>query len=185
MQIEIIRSRRKTMGIQILPPGRVVVRAPLNMPQTEIRRHLENSREWIEKHLAMAQQREAEKETAGRLSRAELEELGNRAVRELPSRLRELAGKAGVTYGRVTIRNQRTRWGSCSAKGNLNFNCLLMLCPKEVQDYVMVHELCHRKELNHSARFWAEVERVMPDYREARAWLKRHGPALIARMPEN
>ena len=183
MQIEVIRSRRKTVGIQIMPPGRVVVRAPLGMTRGEIQRMLDSKRDWIEKHLALAKAREAEKEAAGRLSEDEIEALAQRAVRELPPRLREWAGKAGVTYGRVTVRNQKTRWGSCSAKGNLNFNCLLMLCPDRVADYVMVHELCHRKELNHSPRFWAEVERVMPDYREARSWLKQHGPALIARMP--
>ncbi len=88
----------------------------------------------------------------------------------------------GVSYGRITIRNQRTRWGSCSGKGNLNFNCLLMLAPPEVLDYVVVHELCHRKEMNHSPRFWAEVARVLPDYQQRRRWLKEHGGALVQRM---
>jgi len=90
----------------------------------------------------------------------------------------------GVDYGRITIRSQRTRWGSCSAKGNLNFNCLLMLCPEEVRDYVVIHELCHRKELNHSPKFWAEVEKVCPDHARQRKWLKENGGSLIARLPE-
>ena len=88
----------------------------------------------------------------------------------------------GVSYGRITIRSQHTRWGSCSAKGNLNFNCLLMLTPPEILDYVVVHELCHRKEMNHSARFWAEVARVIPGYEASKNWLKDNGSALIARM---
>ena len=88
----------------------------------------------------------------------------------------------GATVGKVTIRNQKTRWGSCSAKGNLNFNCLLMLCPEDVRDYVVVHELCHRKEMNHSARFWTEVERVLPDYRTRRKWLKEFGCEIIGRL---
>ena len=72
--------------------------------------------------------------------------------------------------------------GSCSGAGNLNFNCLLMLAPPEVRDYGVVHELCHRKEMNHSARFWKEVENILPDYRQRRAWLKENGGRLIARM---
>jgi len=90
-----------------------------------------------------------------------------------------------VSYGSITVRSQKTRWGSCSSRGNLNFNCLLMLTSPEVLDYVVLHELCHRKELNHSARFWAQVERVMPDYRLRRKWLKDHGSALIGRLPES
>ena len=89
----------------------------------------------------------------------------------------------GTDYGRVTIRCQRTRWGSCSAKGNLNFNCLLLLAPPEALDSVVVHELCHRKHMNHSAAFYAEVLRVFPDYRKWNGWLREHGAALLARVP--
>ena len=88
-----------------------------------------------------------------------------------------------TTYSRITIRSQKTRWGGCSAKGNLNFNCLLMLMPQEVRDYVVIHELCHRREMNHSAAFWTEVERYCPDYRLHRKWLKDNGAALIGRLP--
>ena len=93
------------------------------------------------------------------------------------------APQIGVDYGRITIRCQRTRWGSCSAKGNLNFNCLLMLAPPEVLDSVVVHELCHRREMNHSPRFYALVLRVFPDYHRWDRWLKDNGPALMARIP--
>ena len=96
--------------------------------------------------------------------------------------MERLAPLVGVSIHRVTIRCQRTRWGSCSAKGNINLNCLLMICPEEVRDYVVVHELCHRREMNHSPRFWAEVERVMPDYRRHRRWLKEEGSALMGRL---
>ena len=85
------------------------------------------------------------------------------------------AGIIGVTYGRITIRDQKTRWGSCSSQGNLNFTWKLVLAPPEVLDYVVVHELCHRIEMNHSAAFWRQVVRVLPDYQQQRGWLKENG----------
>ena len=112
----------------------------------------------------------------------EVAELAEKAAEVLPEKVSRFAQQLGVSYGRITIRSQRTRWGSCSAKGNLNFNCLLMLCPEEVQDYVVIHELCHRKEMNHSTVFWAEVERHCPDYRVHRKWLKDNGASLISRL---
>ena len=88
----------------------------------------------------------------------------------------------GVRFGRITIRAQKTRWGSCTSSGNLNFNCLLMLTPPEVIDYVVVHELCHRLHMDHSPAFWQEVERWYPDYRPWKNWLREYGSQLIGRM---
>ena len=176
--MQVVRCRRKSVGIRITDDGQVLVRAPLRMSEKELGRILEGKRDWIEKTLARVRAREQ----APKLTREETEELADRALQAIPPRVREWARKVGVTYGRITIRNQRTRWGSCSSAGNLNFNCLLMLCPEAVLDYVIVHELCHRKELNHSPRFWAEVERVLPDYRKTRKWLKTEGQAIIARV---
>ena len=85
------------------------------------------------------------------------------------------ASVMGVSYGRITMRNQKTRWGSCSSGGNLNFNWRLLLMPERVMDYVIVHELAHRREMNHSAAFWQIVETYLPDYRERRQWLKVNG----------
>ena len=108
--------------------------------------------------------------------------MADQALQVIPDRVRHYAALIGVRYGRITIRNQKSKWGSCSAKGNLNFNCLLMLCPPEVLDYVVVHELCHRKEMNHSPKFWAEVEKYVPDYMTQRKWLKDEGSRLITRL---
>lgn len=96
------------------------------------------------------------------------------AKRYIPERVAYWADIIGVTYGRISIRQQKTRWGSCSGEGNLNFNCLLMQMPKEIIDYVIVHELCHRKQMNHSKLFWAEVAKILPDYKERRKALKEY-----------
>ncbi len=180
--VRIIRSTRKTTAIQIASPEEVIVRAPLHMPEREIRRLLEEKRAWIETHLEKAARKAEERKAQPALSAEGLRRLADMALREIPVRVRQRAAQMGVTYGRITIRNQRTRWGSCSSAGNLNFNCMLMLCPDDVIDYVVVHELCHRKEMNHSARFWALVASVRPDYRTSRKWLKEHGPGILARM---
>lgn len=87
----------------------------------------------------------------------------------------EHAGRMGVTYGRIAIRGQRSRWGSCSEAGNLNFNWRLVMMPEHICEYVVVHELAHRKQLNHSKKFWKEVENALPDYRIRDEWLKKHG----------
>ena len=178
VNVNLIRCRRKSVGILIERPGEITVRAPLRMPESEIMKVLESKRSWIEKTLRKVELREQEP----KLTRAEVDALADQALKVIPPKVAERAKQIGVTYGRITIRNQKTRWGSCSAQGNLNFNCLLMLCPEDVIDYVIVHELCHRKELNHSPRFWAEVEKVLPDYKKSLKWLKNEGQSVIAKI---
>ena len=115
----------------------------------------------------------------------QLETLKELAREPIYESLRRFAPQMDVNYGRVTIRCQKSRWGSCSSAGNLNFNCLLALAPREVLDYVVVHELAHRLHMDHSAAFWQEVEKVLPDYRVCRDWLRQNGGALLARTGEN
>jgi hypothetical protein len=117
-----------------------------------------------------------------KLTMDEIRELADKALKVIPERVAYYAPLVGVTYTRITIRNQRTRWGSCSSQGSLNFNCLLMLMPPDVMDSVIVHELCHMKEPNHSKKFYEEVLRVFPEYRKCEKWLKENGPALMRRM---
>lgn len=174
---QIIKSDRKTIAIQIKPDGQVVIRCPKRMRIEEARRFVESKADWIEKHLAKRALQDVAKYTA-----KEIEQLREQARKLVTERVKFYAPIIGVSYGQIAIRTQHTRWGSCSSKGNLNFNCLLALVPPEVLDYVVVHELCHRKELNHSARFWNEVERILPDYKTRRSWLKERGSGLIARI---
>lgn len=171
----VVRSDRRTIAIQIMPDGSVVVRCPRNYPDARIRSFVESKAAWIAKHQKPTPVYE-------KLSQIQLQQMKAQAAEVIRQRLDYYAPIVGVTYGRVTIRSQRTRWGSCSAKGNLNFNCLLAIVPPEVLDYVVVHELCHRKELNHSARFWREVARILPDYADRRKWLRQHGTELIGRL---
>jgi len=106
------------------------------------------------------------------------------AARELLTALAvEEAPRLGVAYKRIRIGGQRTLWGSCSAAGTLSFNWRLVLAPLEVADYVVVHELCHLHVHGHSRRFWSLVERHRPGFREQRAWLREHGPELLAFRP--
>ena len=176
---KLIRSSRKTIAIQITPAGEVVVRCPGRMRTQDVQRFVESKADWIRAHLAKFENRPALQP----FTQAEIKALADKALQYIPGRVKHFAPMVGVSYGRITIRNQKTRWGSCSGPGNLNFNCLLMLLPPEIIDYVVVHELCHRKEMNHSPKFWAHVERILPNYRTLKQQLKNLGGPLIARLP--
>ena len=180
----VIRSDRRTLSLQIKPDGSLLVRAPLRLPKKEIDRVLQEKSAWIEKHLAQVENanRAAEEEP---LSMEDIRALADKALQVIPPRVGEFARRMGVSYGRITIRNQTGRWGSCSGEGNLNFNCLLMLAPLEVVDYVIVHELAHRKQMNHSPAFWQEVARELPEYSACRGWLKQNGGGLLARLRQD
>jgi predicted metal-dependent hydrolase len=181
VKITIIRSGRKTLSIQ-LKSGEIIARAPYRMKDKEIHAFIELKKEWIEKHLAAISEREKKLSAAVPFTEAEIKALAERARMLIPERVKYYAPKIGVSYGRITIRSQHTRWGSCSSKGNLNFNCLLVLFPVEVIDGVVVHELCHRKHMNHSPAFYAEVEKVFPEYKRCSKWLKDNGADYMARL---
>ena len=181
MDYTIIRSNRKTLAAQITAKG-LVIRAPFRCTDKEIAAFVEKNRDKIERYMDRARARRESLPDEPRLTMEEIRQLAEQALTCIPQRVAYYAPLVGVTYGKITIRNQKSRWGSCSSKGNLNFNCLLMLCPPEVLDSVVVHELCHRKEMNHSPRFYAEVRRVFPEYDKWHGWLKEHGEALLARM---
>ena len=188
--IYIKRSRRKSLEIEISKSKEIIVRAPLRTPNSEIRAFIQEHKEWIQDSLKKAKAQELAYQDHLReigadkpYTEEELLQMKKDAIKLLPSRCEYYAPLMGVSYNRIAIKAQRSRWGSCSTKKNLNFNCLLMLCPAEIQDYVVVHELSHLKEMNHSPAFWAEVGKILPDYKIRRRWLRSQGEALIARLP--
>lgn len=192
---DVIRSRRRTIAIEIDREGRVLVRAPYNVGNLKIRQFVEEKSGWIERTLERIRVRATGPEGPGqfddsgvistdnlpKLSEADIRTLTDEAAEVIPGKVAFFAERIGVTYGRISIRHQKTRWGSCSAKGNLNFNCLLMQAPGEILDYVIIHELCHRRHMDHSREFWEEVERVCPEYKRHRKWLRDHGDELMHR----
>ncbi|MBT3249209.1 MAG: M48 family metallopeptidase [Candidatus Pacebacteria bacterium] len=104
--------------------------------------------------------------------------LKSTATRYILPRTKQLADKMEIKFGRITLRQQKTRWGSCSSQGNLNFNWRLVHCPTKVIDYVIIHELAHRQHMNHSSSFWGLVRKHDPEYLRNRGWLKRNGLVL-------
>lgn len=171
----IIRSSRRTMALELRNDGQVIVRAPQGMTEMKIHAFVEQKRDWVLQNLEKINSRQDSGETLPKFSEAKKNLYRRRAGEILGKRTAYFAKIMGVRYNRITIREQKTRWGSCSSNRNLNFNWKLVLAPPEVLDYVVVHELCHLKEMNHSSAFWHEVEAVVPDYKARRAWLKENG----------
>lgn len=175
MDYQLIRSRRKTLSLEIRPDGALLVRAPARMPKREIDNFLLSKAGWIEKHLPKAP-------LLPQFTPEEIAAFSRETANLLPEKVAHYAARLGVSYGRITVRCQKTRWGSCSSRGNLSFHCLLSQMPETVFDYVVVHELCHRKHMNHSPQFWGAVAAILPDYKASRNWLKTQGTALLNRV---
>ena len=181
---KVVRSRRNTFAVQVTDDGSVIVKAPLLSLDSQARRIVENKSNWIRRTRArILRNRSIAEKMGGKLSAEELGKLKSGARMLISERVEHYSRIIGVRYGKVTIRAQKSRWGSCSRLGNLNFNCLLMLAPPEVLDSVVVHELCHIKQMNHSPRFYDEVHKAFPEYDKWYTWLKNNGPVLMARLP--
>ena len=175
IRISVIRSARKSLGLEVRDANTVLARIPTRVSDRELKAFVENHQSWIlEKTAVMAEREENRKSTP-----APPPELLSKTDRmkiqlKIGKRVRHYCEAMGVTVGYVTVKNQKTRWGSCSAKGNVNFNYQLAFLPDELLDYVVIHELAHRRHMNHSRAFWAEVEKYCPDYLERREQLKEY-----------
>ena len=179
---EVVYSRRKTCAVSISANGEITLRLPLGTSKAQITRLLLDKQHWIITHYLEAVRRSESRPVSDLTDaqRAALEKRYIEAAREyFPKRAAYFLPFTGGSYSRITIRDQKTRWGSCSERGTLSFNWRLMLAPPAVLDYVVVHELCHLTHMDHSKAFWTLVESVCPDYRAHRKWLKEHGQELI------
>ena len=181
-EYSVVRSRRKSICIEIDRDLNIKVRAPLRMTDSQIQSFVDSRQNWIRSHLEIMQKRISnmsdEKNPSTALTDADIKALSEQARIYIPSRVEHFAQIIGVTYGRITIRHQKTRWGSCSSRGTLSFNYRLIYGPAGPLDYVVVHELCHLTHMNHSKDFWNMVEHIMPDYRIYKQWLREHGQEL-------
>jgi len=170
------RARQWRLEVPWGKPARLTV--PRSMSRAAVDRVLTEKRRWI------VEQRRQQVPRLGLEQLVVSESEARGGARELVSALaEEEAERLAVTYERIRIGDQRTLWGSCSARGTLSFNWRLVLAPLEVLDYVVVHELCHLCVLNHSKRFWKLVEGRRPNWRGQRDWLREHGPELLAFSP--
>ncbi len=171
--IQVIRSARKSIGLEVRAGGEVFARIPGRLSDRELKKFLEEHKGWIFDKVRLSEEREEKRKAVdaprlGEMTAAQTVRMKERFL----ERVRHYSGLMGVAVGRVTVRSQKSRWGSCSAKGNLNFNYLLYFLPEELLDYVVVHELAHRRHMNHSGEFWEEVGRYFPDYKRCRRELK-------------
>ena len=169
MTYEIVRSRRRTVALEVTREGRVLVRAPLRMPQGEIERFVASHAAWLEKAQAKVAARQAAHPP---LTEQETAALRQRAKELLPDRVAHYAAIMGVTPTSVKITSARTRFGSCSGKNGICFSLYLMQYPEEAIDYVVVHELAHLVHRNHGPAFHALVASVLPDHRARRNLLR-------------
>lgn len=165
------RSKRaKRVGISVHCDGRVVVTLPLRASQKVAEKFIHEKREWIASKVAYYDQ--FENTSLAKLTRKDYLKHKEDARKIATERAAFFSDAYGVVFNRISIRDQKTCWGSCSAKKNLNFNYKIVLISKELRDYVIVHELCHLKEMNHSPRFWNLVAQTVPNHKELRRELR-------------
>ena len=170
MEYTLIRSRRKTLALEITRDAKLVVRAPMRCPQREIDRFLQQKERWIALHMAKMQaRRESHPEPTAEQEAA----LRQKAKEILPALVAQYAALMGVEPTGITVTGARTRFGSCSPKNRLSFSFRLMDYPMEAIEYVVVHELAHIRHKNHGPDFYKEIQLVLPDWRERNAMLKR------------
>lgn len=168
---QLIQTNRKTIAITIKDDGTILVKAPNSVPKNKIDEIVKNKSNWITTRLEQQKNRPT-------FTPEEITLYRKKAKTLFTERLHLYEPQIGVQANTIRIKDQKTRWGSCSSKGNINLNWRLILAPQEVMDYVIIHELCHLKEMNHSKAFWDLVQTHCPDYKKHQQWLKKNAAKL-------
>ena len=171
--MKIIRSHRKTLALEISSDASLIIRAPKLMPIFLIKKFIKQKQNWIIKkqNLVKLRNQKIKSIQPSQISK-------NEAFQKIYERVKYYSSLSGFKYQNIKITSAQKRWGSCNAHNNLNFPKRLALAPNKIIDYVVIHELCHIKEKNHSQNFWNEVIKLMPDYKKYRQWLKNNGYSL-------
>ncbi len=182
LNYEIQKSKRRSISIQVVDSKKILVKVPLGTPVSVAENFIREKKSWILKHLEKFKKQNEIAQEMGPLTQEDIKLIKKKAREVIPPRVEHYAKIAGISYNQIHIRLQKSRWGSCSIQGNLNFNCLLVLMPQEILDSVIVHELCHRHHMNHSKAFYAEVLSIFPDYKRCDKWLKENGGAYFNRI---
>ena len=177
-------SHRRSISISISQDCTVLIKAPYGTPEKTVTDFLSEKKSWILKHIEQRQKQNQICQSLGKFTSEEIREIKRKAKEIIPKRVEYFAKISGITYGKISYRFQKSRWDSCTIQGNLNFNCLLVLMPPEVLDSVVIHELCHRRHMNHSKEFYAEIQKYFPDYKKWNRWLKENGGTYMARIPD-
>lgn len=171
MEYKLIRSKRKTLALYVRQNGSLEVRAPLKTSKNYIEDFIEQKHDWIINTRSKLSERQETKKTV-RISAEEAARYKKLARECLQQKCAYYSGLMGLRPSAVKINSAKTHWGSCNRRGEINFTFRLIFAPEELIDYVVVHELAHLKEMNHSSRFWSVVGQTMPDYRERRKRLR-------------
>ncbi len=174
IEVEIIRSKRRSMAIQIRTDGSVVARAPMHASDRAVKRFVSAHARWIaDNRQEMFERRKKLADNPYDIPAWESLSAADKKIakQKIMEHVDYYANRMEIDYGSISMRNQKSRWGSCSSKGNLNFNYRLAYLPEELLDYVVVHELAHRRHMDHSAAFWEEVETYYPAYKKCRQML--------------
>jgi predicted metal-dependent hydrolase len=169
-------AARKSISMGFTAQGQLAVKAPKSMTNQDVLAFMERKMDWIVNHYNQVMEQKNDRYVLTEDERNRFIDIANRVI---PERVRLFAAKMDARYNQIHIREQKTRWGSCSSRKNLNFNWKLVLMPPEILDYVIIHELCHLSEMNHSDRFWNLVQVYCPDYRQRKKWLRDNGMKYI------